>query len=167
MQVFDSWASHLSPYDFRTFALPSLARISSRVRAKLSELALPQVPLILFEKGANTTLFEQARDAGYDVIGLDWTIEGGVAREIVDKASPSHRIALQGNLDPTILYGGKDAIEQGVKRMCESFKGGLNEPCKAWIANLGHGVTPGIQVDDMRWFLECIHKYSAKYIEGS
>jgi len=160
--VFDSWASHLSPYDFNTFALPSLARVSSRVKSKLTELGLPQVPLILFEKGANTTITEQARDAGYDVIGLDWTIEGSVAREIVNAASPSKTIALQGNLDPTALYGGKDAIEEAVKRMCASFKGGLDKPCKAWIANLGHGVTPGVQIDDMRWFLQCVHKYSAK-----
>ena len=58
-----------------------------------------------------------------------------------------------------MLYGGRDAIEREVKRMAERFKGGGK--AKAWIANLGHGITPGVDPEDMRWFLECVHKYSA------
>jgi uroporphyrinogen decarboxylase len=160
VQVFDSWAGELSPHDFSAFSLPSLAHISSRVRSKLSELSIPTVPMILFAKGANTSLAAQAQHAGYDVLGLDWVIEPSEARRIVDASSPE-TIALQGNVDPAILYGGKAAIEREVKHMCDSFKGTSETP-KAWIANLGHGITPGVDPEDMRYFLQCVHKYSSK-----
>jgi len=160
LQVFDSWGGELSPHDFATFSLPSLARIATLVRSKLSELDIPAVPMILFAKGANTSLAAMAQHSGYEILGLDWVIEPSEARRIVDDASTRH-IALQGNLDPSLLYGGRSAIEQGVKRMSESFKGGSGSP-KAWIANLGHGITPGVDPEDMRWFLQCVHEYSAK-----
>lgn len=162
VQVFDSWAGELSPSDFVTFSLPSLTHISARVRSRLSELGIPVVPMILFAKGANTSLAAMAQHGGYDVLGLDWVIEPSEARRIVDVAS-SRTIALQGNIDPNILYGGRDAIEREVRRMSESFKGSGIAP-KAWIANLGHGITPGVDPEDMRWFLQCVHKYSAKRI---
>ena len=80
VQVFDSWAGELSPHDFNTFSLPSLTYISSRVRSKLSELNISIVPMILFAKGANTSLAAQAHHGGYDVLGLDWVIEPSEAR---------------------------------------------------------------------------------------
>ena len=110
--------------------------------------------MTLFPKGANASLSYLAQYSGYDVIGLDWCIEPSEARNLVDG-----KVALQGNLDPNLLYGGKEAIEREVQRMCESFKGG--KKAKAWIANLGHGITPGVDPDDLRWFFECIHKYSS------
>ena len=95
-----------------------------------------------------------AQTAGYDVLGLDWSIEPATARLAVGDS-----VSLQGNLDPSLLYGGKEAIEAGVKRMCEGFCG-EKRICKGWIANLGHGITPGVDPEDMRWFLECVHRYS-------
>ncbi|CDO74085.1 hypothetical protein BN946_scf185043.g135 [Trametes cinnabarina] len=154
LQVFDSWAGELAPHHFQEFSLPSLQRISSGVRAKLAAQNVPAVPLTLFPKGANTQLASLAEHAGYDVIGVDWCIEPSEAR-----AAVGSKVALQGNLDPNVLYGGREAIEREVKRMCESFKGG--KAAKAWIANLGHGITPGVNPDDLRWFFECVHKYSA------
>jgi uroporphyrinogen decarboxylase len=109
--------------------------------------------MILFPKGANQSLAFLAENAGYDVLGLDWCIEPDHARKLGDKT------ALQGNLDPSALYGGKEAIEREVKRMCEAFKGG--KKARGWIANLGHGITPGVDPEDLRWFFECVHKYSA------
>lgn len=88
------------------------------------------------------------------MLGLDWCIEPQDARHLV-----GDKVALQGNMDPVLLYGGRDAIEKEVKRMCEGFN---NEgSLKGWIANLGHGITPGVDPEDLRWFFECIHKYSA------
>jgi len=87
-------------------------------------------------------------------LGLDWAIDPAEARRLV-----AGKVALQGNLDPNLLYGGKEAIEQGVKRMCQAFRGGKGS--KGWIANLGHGITPGVDPEDLRWFFECVHKYSA------
>ena len=88
-------------------------------------------------------------------MGLDWCIDPSVARKVVQGA-----VALQGNLDPGLLYGGREAIEREVKRMCKAFRG-QGAP-KAWIANLGHGITPGVDPEDLRWFFECVHKYSSK-----
>jgi len=96
---------------------------------------------------------EFAEKVGYDTLGLDWTIEPTVARAMV-----KGRTALQGNIDPNILYGGREAIERGVKRMCEEFK--VDGRTQAWIANLGHGITPGVDPEDLKWFFECVHKYS-------
>lgn len=154
MQVFDSWAGELSPHDFAEFSLPSLKRISAGVRAKLAAANIPAVPMTLFPKGANLALATLAENAGYDVIGIDWCISPADAR-----AAVGDKVALQGNMDPGVLYGGREAIEREVKRMAEGFKGGKGT--KAWIANLGHGITPGVNPDDLKWFFECVHKYSA------
>lgn len=105
-----------------------------------------------FAKGANHSLGLLA-ESGYDVLGLDWCIDPAEARRIV-----GNKVALQGNMDPMVLYGGRDAIETAVRRMAEGFK--LSKA--GWIANLGHGITPGVDPEDLRWFLECVHKYSAR-----
>jgi uroporphyrinogen decarboxylase len=149
LQVFDSWAGELSPYDFEQFSYPTLKYISTNVRQRLAE---ENVPMTLFAKGANHALDFLAENAGYDVLGLDWVIDPAKARAIV-----GDKVALQGNMDPNLLYGGKHAIEEAVKRMSESFRAGPG----GWIANLGHGITPGVDPEDLKWFFECVHKYSA------
>jgi len=153
VQIFDSWAGELAPHHLREYALPALKHIASSVRTKLKAQKIAPVPMTLFPKGANTLLAELAADAGYDVIGIDWCVDAVDARRAVGDL-----VALQGNLDPNVLYGGREAIEREVKRMCERFRGG--KAPKAWIANLGHGITPGVDPEDMRFFLECVHKYS-------
>jgi len=165
LQIFDSWAGELSPHDFATFALPPSAHIATQVRARLAAAGLPAVPLTLFAKGANApaSLAAQAA-AGYDTLGIDWCIDGAAARTLTGGA-----VALQGNLDPSVLYAGRDAIEREVRRMCASFRAAAGDGSgsgsawtRSWIANLGHGITPGVDPEDMRWFLECVHKYSAE-----
>ncbi|EJD00842.1 uroporphyrinogen decarboxylase [Fomitiporia mediterranea MF3/22] len=178
LQVFDSWASELSPHIYREFSLPSLRHISTRVRAALTfrfpHLFPPpqagwkpksKIPLTLFAKGANQSLSVLALEAGYDVLGLDWLVDPKDARQMVKVSlSEGHVTALQGNLDPDVLYTGREAIEREVKRMCLAFRsgGGALAAPYAWIANLGHGITPGVDPEDMRFFLECVHKYSSK-----
>jgi uroporphyrinogen decarboxylase len=107
--------------------------------------------MTLFAKGANHDL-GYLSESGYDVLGLDWRVGPAEARRLV-----GNKVALQGNLDPDMLYGGRVAIEAGVKRMCEGFRSGKG----GWIANLGHGITPGVDPEDLRWFFECLHKYSS------
>ncbi|KAJ3514886.1 hypothetical protein NLJ89_g2109 [Agrocybe chaxingu] len=152
LQVFDSWAGELSPYDFDQFSFPTLTHISTNVRRRLVKENLPATPMTVFAKGANYALASIAASGGYDVVGLDWCIDPVEARRIV-----GDKVALQGNMDPGVLYGGRDAIEAAVKRMSQGFRAGKG----GWIANLGHGITPGVDPEDMRWFLECVHKYSA------
>ena len=136
------------------FSFPSLQHISLSVKKALKEANLPLVPMTLFAKGANQSLSTLATESAYDVLGLDWCVGPGTARAIV-----GDKVALQGNMDPNVLYGGKDAITKEVARMCASFKGG--KAPKGWIANLGHGITPGVDPEDLRHFFECIHKFSA------
>jgi uroporphyrinogen decarboxylase len=152
--VFDSWAGELSPDDFAEFALPPLQHIVTSFRARRKYL--PAVPLILFAKGANARVsLAAAAAAGYDVLGLDWC----VVPEDVRAAAPN--TVLQGNLDPNRLYGSRDAIRDGVRQMCAAFRAG-GGPSKGWIANLGHGITPGVDPDALKWFFECVHKYSTR-----
>ncbi|KAJ9105465.1 hypothetical protein QFC21_001836 [Naganishia friedmannii] len=152
LQVFDSWASELPPVLYQEMALPPCVYIAKQVRAKLTALGHPGVPMTLFAKGANMSL-DVLADTGYDVLGLDSSITPAQARRLV-----GHKVALQGNADPMLLYGGQHAIQAEVKKMCDGFLAGGG----GWIANLGHGVTPQVQVDDFRCFLESVHKYSRR-----
>jgi len=153
LQVFDSWANELPPSVYQQFALPPCQFIAKQVRSKLVELGREPVPMTLFAKGANTSLTVLAEESGYDTLGLDWCIDPLEARKLVGS-----KVALQGNADPMLLYGGQEAIQQEVKKMSERFLAGGG----GWIANLGHGVTPQVQVDDFRCFLESVHKYSRR-----
>lgn len=146
--MFDSNGGDLSQHDFKQFSLPYVAQIADGVREQLLERDLPAVPMILFAKGASPAL---AATAKYDAIGLEWTVDPR------DNSIPQD-VALQGNLDPVVLYGGQDAIEREVKRMCAEFR--AVRPTTSWIANLGHGITPGVDPEDLKWFFECVHKYS-------
>ena len=164
--MFDSWAGELAPHDFASFSLPTLSRIASGVRSALASSGLSAVPMTLFAKGANQpeTLALLA-NSGYDTVGLDWCISPITAHRVTEG-----KFALQGNLDPNVLYGGREAIEREVRRMCTVFRSARNDgnksgPPKAWIANLGHGITPGVDPEDMRFFLECVLKYSSKDTE--
>ncbi|KAJ7688191.1 uroporphyrinogen decarboxylase [Mycena rosella] len=151
LQVFDSAAGELSPHDFALFSLPTLVHISRTVRARLAAAGLPQPPMTLFAKGAAHALPALA-GAGYDTLGLDWKVDPAEARRAVGGT-----VALQGNMDPHVLYGGRAAIERTVQRMCAGFAGE-----GGWIANLGHGITPAVDPEDVRWFFECVRKYSAR-----
>ncbi|WWC85186.1 uroporphyrinogen decarboxylase [Kwoniella dendrophila CBS 6074] len=158
LQVFDSWAGELTPYHYAEFALPACKHISFKVKSILKELGHPGVAITLFAKGANSPstfkLLSNSEETGYDTLGLDWTVDPLEVREWLG----NKRVNLQGNFDPTVLYGDKDGIEKEVKRLSEQWKkaGG------GWIANLGHGITPNVKPEDMGWFLECVHKYSKR-----
>lgn len=150
--MFDSWAVELAPVHYREFSLPYIQQISSTVRSTLREQSIPEVPMILFAKGANWGLEEFSTSAGYDVLGLDWVMQPELARKQVQG-----RVSLQGNLDPNVLYGGREAIEREVIRMAKAFKS--DSGVSRWICNLGHGITPGVDPEDLKWFFECVHKY--------
>lgn len=176
LQVFDSWAGELSPYHFRTYSLPYLRTIASSVRERLACSSYACVPMICFAKGALGHSLPEVAKAGYDVVALDWTVEPDVARKVVDMTLPhaaskkraakaegsneaGHRIALQGNMDPSVLYASKEAIEQEVERMLRAKKGGFGGQ-GAYIANLGHGITPGVDPEHLKCYLKAIQRVS-------
>lgn len=142
--MFDSWAGSLSPDLFRRFALPYLARIATEVKAALG---VDAVPMIVFAKGAHWALAE-LESTDYDVIGLDWTMDAAAAR-----AQLKGRMAVQGNLDPAVLYAPEHVIRHEVGRMMTAFGP------RGHIANLGHGMCPDMLPEALGTFVDAVHSY--------
>ncbi|KAK0947587.1 Uroporphyrinogen decarboxylase in heme biosynthesis [Friedmanniomyces endolithicus] len=151
VQVFDSWAGELSPTSFRTFALPYLEYICNHLPKRLKELDAEVVPMVVFAKGAWYAL-EELCQTKYNVIGLDWLHEPKEAYAVAQKFGK----VVQGNADPGVLYGGHEAITKVVEEMISGFGGGK----QGWIANLGHGITPFVKPDDLKFFFQEIHRLS-------
>ncbi|MCJ1350400.1 MAG: hypothetical protein MMC33_000381 [Icmadophila ericetorum] len=148
VQVFDSWAGELSPSSFKQFSLPYLRMISEQLRARLKDMNLEQVPMVVFAKGAWFALSDLC-ESGYDVVSLDWLHDPAEAVRIAQG-----RVVLQGNADPGVLYGTREEITRVVTEMVKGFGGGK----QGWIANLGHGITPFVKPDDLKFYFEEIHR---------
>jgi len=151
VQVFDSWAGELSPASFKEFSLPSLRYISEHLPKRLREMGEEVVPMVVFAKGAWYAL-DDLCDSGYDVVGLDWLRDPAEAMR-----TAKGRVTLQGNADPGVLYGSHEQITKLVESMVKGFGGGKER----WIVNLGHGITPGVNPDDLKFFFEEIHRCTA------
>ncbi len=143
IQIFDTWGGIVSPLDYEKFILP--------YTKKLIDGLDRSVPIIHFVKGAGTMLDTVAK-AGSDVMGLDWHVNLGKARDII---GPD--IAVQGNLDPTVLYAPKEHIEREVKRILDENAGRPGH-----IFNLGHGILPTVDPEHAKFMVECVHKHSGK-----
>eukprot|EP00271_Cylindrocystis_brebissonii_P003967 TRINITY_DN1525_c0_g2_i1.p1 TRINITY_DN1525_c0_g2~~TRINITY_DN1525_c0_g2_i1.p1 ORF type:complete len:446 (+),score=49.26 TRINITY_DN1525_c0_g2_i1:308-1645(+) len=127
IQLFDSWAHHLSPAQFAEFSLPYADAVVSRVRA-----IHPETPLIFHANGGTGKMTQILRDCNADVVGLDWGTE---MREARLAAGPTR--VLQGNVDPMVLFGPEAAIRANVLD-CIAQAGGQHH-----ILNVGHGVVQG------------------------
>lgn len=168
IQVFDSNAGELSPNDFANFSLPYLKYISTHLPLRLHALNPYKFPartdrnkhlyppMTVFAKGAWHAL-DTLCTAGYNVVGLDWTHDPSESVRVAE-----NRVVLQGNLDPGVLYGGKEAISRESRRLVEGFWGSGKNTGKqsGWIVNLGHGITPFVDPEDLGWFLSEVKKYS-------
>ena len=150
VQVFDSWAGELSWSDFQEFSLPWLVMIADLLPGRIQELDCDAVPMTVFAKGAWYALEELCK-TGYDIIGLDWLHDPAEAYRI----TRSYGKVVQGNLDPGVLYGTEDILRRKVARMVEGFGKGR----KGWICNLGHGVTPFVDKEQLRIFFEAVHAH--------
>uniref|UniRef100_A0A8C5QLW5 Uroporphyrinogen decarboxylase n=1 Tax=Leptobrachium leishanense TaxID=445787 RepID=A0A8C5QLW5_9ANUR len=148
LQVFESHAGCLGPQQFADFSLPYLKEISQRTKQELKSAGLEQVPMIVFAKDAHYAL-EDLSQAGYEVVGLDWTIRPQEAR-----GRTGNRVTLQGNMDPCAMYASVADIEETVKRMIEAFG------CRRYIANLGHGLYPDMDPEHVGAFVSAVHKHS-------
>ncbi|PYI16539.1 uroporphyrinogen decarboxylase [Aspergillus japonicus CBS 114.51] len=151
VQVFDSWAGEMSPVAFSRFSLPYLRYIAQNLPKKLTEMGLEPVPMTVFAKGAWFAL-DDLCESGYNVVGLDWLHDPAEAKKIANG-----RVTLQGNADPGVLYGTREAITEAVETMVRGFWPGK----KGWIANLGHGITPFVNPDDLKFYFEEIHRLTA------
>ncbi|XP_044094035.1 uroporphyrinogen decarboxylase isoform X2 [Neovison vison] len=148
LQLFESHAGHLGPQLFSKFALPYIRDVAKRVKARLQEAGLAPVPMIIFAKDGHFALEELAH-AGYEVVGLDWTVAPKKARERVGKT-----VTLQGNLDPCALYASKEEIGRLVQQMLDDFGS------QRYIANLGHGLYPDMDPEHVGAFVDAVHRHS-------
>ncbi|KAJ9601756.1 hypothetical protein L9F63_000048 [Diploptera punctata] len=146
LQVFESSAEHLGPELFKTYALPYIRDISSRVKTGIKTKGLDDIPMTIFAKGAHYALKELA-GSGYDVVGLDWTIRPEDARAIIGNS-----VTLQGNLDPCALYAPQNELKQLAKDMVNKF-GKIR-----YIANLGHGIYPDMKPENVEILINTIHE---------
>lgn len=144
LQLFDSWVGELSPWEYERSVLPYSRRA-------LEIAATSGVPVIHF--GTNTgSMLELIREAGGDVIGVDWRIELAEARRRLGDA-----VALQGNLDPVALFADWPALRERIDAVLRSASG-----CPAHIFNLGHGILPETPVDNVRRLVDYVHEAGAR-----
>jgi len=132
LQLFDSWAGALDATLFEQYSLPRLKRICDAVKG---------APLIVFAKGAGWQL-DRLSTLSCAALGIDWHTPIAEAR----RRAPDH--VLQGNLDPSVLYGSEAQVREATQRMLSDFGSGGH------VANLGHGVYPDIDPDRVRAFID-------------
>lgn len=153
IQIFDSWGGALAHREYLGFSLNYMTKIIAGLQREKDGR---RIPIIVFTKGGGQWL-ETMLTTGADAFGLDWTTPLYTAREIVNG-----RAALQGNLDPAVLYGSAASIEKSVKAMLDdAYKNGEKT---GYIANLGHGITQWVDPAQPKIFVDTVHEYSAKYL---
>ena len=148
VQIFDTWGGALSAEGYKTFSLRYMQQI---IDGLIREHDGRKVPVILFTKNGGLWL-EDIAASGCDGVGLDWTINIGRARERI-----GGQVALQGNMDPAVLYASPQAIRAEVKRILDDFG-----PHNGHIFNLGHGITPQVDPAHAGAFIEAVHEFSQR-----
>ncbi len=149
VQIFDTWGGNLSADAYQKFSLAYMRKI---MKGLIRENDGRRVPAIVFTKNGGLWL-ESIADSGFDGVGLDWTMDIGVARSQVGS-----KVALQGNMDPTVLYANHKAIRAEVARILASYGKGSGH-----VFNLGHGITPEVDPSNAGAFIEAVHELSAQY----
>lgn len=149
LMIFDTWGGILSPRHYRAFSLHYMEKILEGLRR---EHEGRRVPVIFFTKGSGTWL-EAMAETGCDALGLDWTVDIGDARRRV-----GDRVALQGNLDPCVLYASPERIRQEVAIVLAEF--GLGN---GHVFNLGHGIHPQIDPEHVKAMVTAVHELSISY----
>ena len=146
LMVFDTWGGVLAPHHYREFSLPYLTRIAREfARGDGSE----RTPLVLFGKG-NAPYLEELAASGAEGVGVDWLVSLEEARRRTDD-----KVALQGNLDPAMLYGAPATIVSEVQRTLASYGKGSGH-----VFNLGHGLSPDMDPEHVRIMVDAVHKLS-------
>jgi uroporphyrinogen decarboxylase len=147
VQIFDTWGGVLSHAAYQEFSLAYMQKIVAGLNTQSEGR---QVPVILFTKGGGQWLSAMA-DTGCNCLGLDWTTNIGTARQLV-----GDRVALQGNMDPSVLRGSDDSIRAEVGTILSAFGEGAGH-----VFNLGHGITPDINPDKVKILVDEVHIKSA------
>ena len=149
VMVFDTWGGVLAHEEYKTFSLQYMQKI---VEGLIRENEGRKVPVTLFTKGGGLWL-EAIADTGCDAVGLDWTVDIREAKKRV-----GHKVALQGNMDPSVLYAPAARIEQEVKNILAGFGEGSGH-----VFNLGHGIHQDVPTESPKVFVNAIHEFSKQY----
>jgi len=149
VQIFDTWGGVLSSWAYEEFSLRYMKKIVDNL---IRENDGRYIPVILFTKNGGQWL-ESIADSGADAVGLDWTTDIGNARSRV-----GDRVALQGNMDPTMLYAPPARIRQEVGDILRRYGSGSGH-----IFNLGHGITPDVDPEHAKAFIEAVVELSPEY----
>ena len=149
VQIFDTWGGVLSGEMYKEFSLNYMQKIISGL---IREADGRKVPVIMFTKNGGQWL-ESMAEVGADALGLDWTTDLGDAR-----ARVGNRVALQGNMDPSVLYAPAKRIRAEVEHLLARFGHG-----EGHVFNLGHGIHQFADPAQAKVFVDAVHEYSAKY----
>ncbi|MGE5242397.1 MAG: uroporphyrinogen decarboxylase [Bacteroidota bacterium] len=149
LMLFDTWGGVLTPRDYREFSLQYMERV---IQGLARERDGRRVPVILFTKNGGQWL-ERMADSGADALGIDWTTDLGDARARVGK-----RVALQGNMDPAMLYAAPERIRAEVETILASYGQG-----SGLVFNLGHGIHPHVEPDKVAVVVDAVHELSRRY----
>jgi uroporphyrinogen decarboxylase len=153
LMIFDTWGGALAPANYREFSLAYMERV---VQGLTRESEGRPVPSILFTKNGGQWLHWMAQ-SGCDGLGVDWTTDLGDARRMVEG-----RVALQGNLDPCVLYASPDRIRTEVAVVLASYGSGSGH-----VFNLGHGIHPDVDPDHAAALVAAVHDLSPPYHAGT
>ena len=146
VMIFDTWGGLLNKESYENFSLRYMSKIVDGIHRKYDERT---IPVTLFTKGGSAWL-EQIAATGCDCVGLDWTIEIGEAERRIGS-----KVALQGNLDPSVLYASPEKITAEAYKVLDQFKGQTGH-----VFNLGHGITPDVNPESMKILVDTVHSYT-------
>jgi len=149
VMLFDTWGGMLSPRDYLRFSLEPMQKIIAKLTREADGR---RVPVVVFTKGGGQWL-ESMADCGADALGIDWTTDLGSARQRV-----GHKVALQGNMDPNVLYASPERIREEVASVLAAYGSGDGH-----VFNLGHGIHPGINPEHVSALVNALHELSPAY----
>lgn len=149
VMLFDTWGGMLSGEDYKEFSLHYAQQVRSLLKTEIDGV---RIPTVLFTKGGGLWLEDMA-NTGYDALGLDWQTDIGQAR-----AKVGEKVALQGNLDPLTLYAQPEVVIEKVKTVLQKYGNGSGH-----VFNLGHGILPDINPDNVKAMVDAVHEFSRAY----
>ena len=149
VMIFDTWGGNLSQAAYHEFSLAYLQRIIAGLKR---EHAGARIPAIVFTKGSGNWL-EDIAAIGCDAVGLDWSADIGQAR-----ARIGDRVALQGNLDPAVLFAPAEVVQRETEKILAAFGNGSGH-----VFNLGHGISQFTPPEAVKVLVDCVHQSSRRY----
>ena len=146
VMIFDTWGGLLNKASYENFSLMYMSKIVAGINRNSEGKT---IPVTLFTKGGSAWL-EQIAATGCDAVGIDWTVEIGEAERRIGS-----KVALQGNLDPSVLYASPEVIKSEAHKILDQFQGSTGH-----VFNLGHGITPDVNPESMKALVDAVHSYS-------